>query len=249
MYHTGPYPSELAFSPDSKFVYTVHEGGHIDVFDRATFLHVEEMSTVFNSILYNINEIAVDKSGRFLFAGTQGKLLVLNTGRVADSEPAETYNGDFANGSLSGWTTSGSGSVEIVDLGGNFAVQLSTGSPVSLTQALNTPTESFALTFDYQFVSGEGHVDVLMGGQIIDTLPVAVGSMTTHSIAVDDPQFFDLTSADLTFTLDSQTSAQVQLDNIDIVTVPEPSAVALGIVAIAMVCQVYVLRRRMSRTV
>ncbi len=64
-FNTGPYPQALAFSPDDSTVYaSVHTGGGIEVFNANTFLSLgtipgPEVAT----------KVAVDSTGRYLFAG------------------------------------------------------------------------------------------------------------------------------------------------------------------------------------
>ena len=64
-FDTGPYPTSLAFSPDDSTVYaSVHTGGGIQVFNANTFL---PLGTISGPEL--ATKLAVDSTGRYLFAG------------------------------------------------------------------------------------------------------------------------------------------------------------------------------------
>lgn len=63
-FDTGPYPRQVAFSPDDLVVYAVHTAGEIDVFDANTFL---SLGTMFAS--GEASELTLDSTGRYLFAG------------------------------------------------------------------------------------------------------------------------------------------------------------------------------------
>jgi YVTN family beta-propeller protein len=62
---TGPYPQALAFSPDDSTVYaSVHTGAGIQVFNANTFLSLGTISGPEVA-----TKVAVDSTGRYLFAG------------------------------------------------------------------------------------------------------------------------------------------------------------------------------------
>jgi hypothetical protein len=65
VYVTGPYPQALAFSPDDLVVYaSVHTAAGIEVFNANTFLSVGTISGPEVA-----TKLAVDSTGRYLFAG------------------------------------------------------------------------------------------------------------------------------------------------------------------------------------
>ena len=83
-FNTGPYPREIAFSPDDKVAYTVHTTGRIDLFNTTTFL---SQGTILAS--GEASELALDSTGRYLFAsytdsfgGAFTGVRVFDTGRV-----------------------------------------------------------------------------------------------------------------------------------------------------------------------
>ncbi len=63
-FNTGPYPRQVAFSPDDQVVYAVHTAGEIDLFDANTFL---SLGTIFGS--GQAADLRTDSTGRYLFAG------------------------------------------------------------------------------------------------------------------------------------------------------------------------------------
>jgi YVTN family beta-propeller protein len=83
-FNTGPYPRQVAFSPDDLVVYAVHTAGEIDVFDANTFL---SLGTMFGS--GEGSDLTVDSTGRYLFAGYLDEFWgfagtrVFDTGRTA----------------------------------------------------------------------------------------------------------------------------------------------------------------------
>ena len=82
-FNTGPYPQALAFSPDDSTVYaSVHTGGGIQVFNANTFLSLgtipgPEVAT----------KVAVDSTGRYLFAGYTETFGDFRGTRVYDVSP------------------------------------------------------------------------------------------------------------------------------------------------------------------
>ena len=60
-FDTGPYPREVAFSPDDRVVYAVHTEGEINVFDANTFL---SLGGIFAS--GEASELKVDSTGRYI---------------------------------------------------------------------------------------------------------------------------------------------------------------------------------------
>jgi YVTN family beta-propeller protein len=79
---TGPYPAALAFSPDDSLVYaSVDTGSGIQVFDANTFLSLGTISGPEVA-----TKLAVDSTGRYLFAGYFVYYSVLGT-RVYDVSP------------------------------------------------------------------------------------------------------------------------------------------------------------------
>lgn len=79
---TGPYPEELAFSPDDKVAYTYTYTAGIAAFSTSTYLSV---GPTFPGAVGN--EMFVDPTGRYLFASGDTATAVYDTGRSVP-EPA-----------------------------------------------------------------------------------------------------------------------------------------------------------------
>jgi YVTN family beta-propeller protein len=95
-FNTGPYPQALAFSPDDLVVYaSVNTASGIKAFNANTFLSSGTISGPDVA-----SKLAVDPTGRYLFAGytdTFGGFtgtLVFDTGRIAQSTSTYDFNGD-----------------------------------------------------------------------------------------------------------------------------------------------------------
>jgi autotransporter-associated beta strand protein len=129
-------------------------------------------------------------------------------------------NGSFALGGLAAWTVAGPGLVSVVDLAQAawpYWARFTTGSPVSLYQAISTPAQAFNLGFDYQFETTSGSLDVLLNSVVLTTLdaPAALASgPSTFSVTVAATALLDQPSAVLEFRFDGPTGSQVLLSNI-----------------------------------
>lgn len=98
----------------------------------------------------------------------------------------------------------------------NIVAQLTTGSPVSLSQVVDTPASPFNLEFDYQFKTLTGQLQVLLNGAIVGTLdaPALLGvDFETASFLIDGP-LLSLSDVALEFRFGGPTGSTVLLDNI-----------------------------------
>jgi hypothetical protein len=98
-----------------------------------------------------------------------------------------------------------------------MAAQLQTGSPTSISQTVSTPAAPFNLSFDYQFETTFGTLEVAINDVVIGTFSAPAtlsGVMTTANLLVDNPALLGLTDAILRFTLDGDTGARILLDNV-----------------------------------
>jgi hypothetical protein len=100
----------------------------------------------------------------------------------------------------------------------NFVAQLTTASPVILSQttpgALNPSV--FDFTYDYLFRTTTGTLEVLLDGTVLDTLTAPMtlaSSFTTRSLMVDGSAIPG-TSHKLQFELDGPAGSQMLLDNV-----------------------------------
>lgn len=159
-------------------------------------------------------------------------------------------DGGFDEG-LDHWQQDGPGHAEPVteNVGqGNTAAQLTTGSPVSISQQVDTPDQAFRIAFDYAFRTAEGELDVQLAGQTLATLassldvdlhPDVIAPFEHFSLDVTDDALQGLTDAVFELAFDGPTGSQVLIDNVwvaPITAVPEPGALALlGVAGMAMV--------------
>ena len=82
-FNTGPYPQALAFSPDDSTVYaSVHTAAGIQIFNASTFL---ELGTISGPEV--ATRLAVDSTGRYLFAGYTETFGDFSGTRVYDVSP------------------------------------------------------------------------------------------------------------------------------------------------------------------
>lgn len=96
-------------------------------------------------------------------------------------------------------------------------VTMTTGSPVTLSQTVNTSAAAFNLEFDFLFTTVTGQLTVLLDGVALGfvTAPSVVGSsFTTASMPVNLPGLLNRTGVNLEFLLDGPTGSSVRLDNI-----------------------------------
>jgi uncharacterized membrane protein len=150
-----------------------------------------------------------------------------------------------------GWSSSGPGDAMVVTDptdGSNNLLQMTTGSPILVSQQVDTPAGDFAVAFDLLFTTDTGTLQVMIGTTLIAELvaPDTIASeLSPVQLIVDNPALFNLADVTLSFTLDGPTGSQALIDNIALqalVTVPEPASLALmGIAALGAV------RRRGSR--
>ena len=143
-------------------------------------------------------------------------------------------------GGIAGWNVSGLGSATLTTLGdGSKAALLTAGSPVTLSQLIDTPSDPFELLFEYEFLSTGGTLTVLLDGRNIGSFlapGVLVGGLTSLSLLVDNPLLLGQNALSLEFIFDGQTQSQLILDNVNaaVVVIPLPAAIALFASAITV---------------
>ena len=149
-------------------------------------------------------------------------------------------NAAFELGDLNGWSVQGPGTAAAVldplDAT-NFVAELTTGSPVSILQSLDTPGGPFSLDYDYWFQTATGTLNVYLNSVLIDTLTapsVLDGGFTNRSLLITDPTLWGLSRTSLLFDFDGPSGSQILLDNISMdassmSTIPEPSSLLLAL--------------------
>jgi len=135
-------------------------------------------------------------------------------------------NGDFQTGGLDDWDVTGPGTVEPVDTGGgNTAAKLTTGSPVTLGQLIDTADSPFEISFDYLFETVTGELDIVLNSIVLDTLlapSTLYSDFKQHTLQIFDPSLFGLAAVPLEFMFDGPSNSVVLLDNVVAESVPEP---------------------------
>jgi hypothetical protein len=151
-------------------------------------------------------------------------------------QPGLVSSSDFGQG-LAGWRISGGGTGKLVEdprAAGNWAVEMATGSPVTLGQSVDTPAQAFWVEFDYEFTKTDGFLTISLAGQVLDTLyapAVLAGDWTSYKLLVNDPALIGLANATLELTLNAAMVSQIRLDNISLTEIPEPSTLAMLILS------------------
>ena len=142
-------------------------------------------------------------------------------------------NGHFENrdDGLAGWTRSGAGTAQVSSGGGgDRQVQMTSGSPVSLTQQVDTPEGPVEILFDFQFVDGQGELIVLLDQMELARLKGEdYGQMDRmEKFTIRPAGKSSLKDVPLTFTFDAdQPGQQLNLDDVSLRIVPEPTTVCL----------------------
>jgi murein DD-endopeptidase MepM/ murein hydrolase activator NlpD len=141
---------------------------------------------------------------------------------IEDSLP-QIVNGIFRDARLEGWGIFGTQFVGTIPRFLNTSwAQLTAQSPVALYQAITTPDASFSLSFDHQFVTTTGTLDVLLDSVVLASInaPTTVpDDPSTFQLTVTDPLLFGLEDAVLAFRFDGPTDSQVLISNIVLTSV------------------------------
>ena len=137
-------------------------------------------------------------------------------------ERGEWYGGDFENGLDPSVAT---GDVSLVADPGdpsNTVVQLSTHSPATLSQEVDTPRGLFGLTFSADFLSSTGTFSILINDREVACFDAPGG--LPGGMLVDDRSLRGLNDAVVTFRLDGPdgTTSTLILDDIAFFELPEP---------------------------
>lgn len=153
----------------------------------------------------------------------------------------ETYiaNAGFDEGVLSNsWLVTGAGTAGIAGGLANYFARMVAGSPVTLSQNIDTLDTPMNLAFDFLFGDGSGVLEIWLDNEFISSLFAGdydLGAWQSVSIAITDSRFFGLLDIPLSFTYNGTSGTEFYLDNISLTgqriggvsSVPEPSTIVL----------------------
>jgi hypothetical protein len=132
-------------------------------------------------------------------------------------------NGTFASGKLTGWSFWGSGqAITAQTTPSTFSAILTSHSPAILYQTVSTPAGYFQVSFDYQFLTTTGTLDVLLDSVVLASInapETVVDAPTSFALTVTDPALFSLNNAALAFRYDGPADTQIQLSNLSLAAV------------------------------
>ena len=141
----------------------------------------------------------------------------------------QVVDGGFDLGLLR-WNTEGDGSAIAIDPDeAGKGIELSPGSPITLSQVLDTPDQTFDVSFDYRFITEDGSLHILLDGKTIAALNGAdIGSMDDYETKrLRLVNMTGLENTRLAFTFDGPAQSRIQLDNVSLRAIPEPASLAL----------------------
>lgn len=152
----------------------------------------------------------------------------------------------FADG-LGSWSPSGPGVVEVIidpDDEMNRFAQMTAGSPISISQTIDTPEDPFYIMVGYEFKTLDGFLDVslthrdgtktLIGH--LDAPSLLDPGMKSKAFRVTDSALLAADNVTLDLTFDGVTGSQIWIDEVTLSDVPEPRVsflFGLGLLLIA----------------
>jgi hypothetical protein len=94
--------------------------------------------------------------------------------------------------------------------------EMSTGSPVSMSQTVDTGDTAFQMRFHYKFESPTGELHVLLGDEELDLIsaPGSLKEVFQTAVLVVDGDLLNQTDVELQFLLDGPPGSTLLLDNI-----------------------------------
>jgi hypothetical protein len=222
-----------SFDPDHGVRLIARSGDtlHVGPGDNRVIANLYTVNSVNNSGMLSFSALFTDGSSGIFLARQQSQDFVANS--------------SFTSQDLSGWAVTGDGSAQAMETtpgSGQFAAQLTTGSPVDLSQSVDVPY-SGSLGFNYQFQTTTGTLSVYLNNELLDSIPAPaiLPSSFSHDTIALPADVRGLNDALLDFHFDGPSGSQVLVTN---VTVPEPGAVGLALTAIANAVALNRRRRR-----
>jgi hypothetical protein len=138
-----------------------------------------------------------------------------NTFEVAPELSEFIRNGRFDEGAdgLDHWAVVGGGTV---DVGPSFTTLTAPGTPVALTQIINTPNQSFQIIFDRRFMTSAGTLLISLNGLVIHKLAGSQDTWVREEIYVNDVSLMGLQGVEFKLELLPGSDAAAAVWNIGI---------------------------------
>ncbi len=165
--------------------------------------------------------------------GTWAEVISANAVRPLFVKIVEIVNPDFGQVLATGWNAYGTGLAQTVAYHSdpdNYVAELTSASPVMISQVLETPSQPFYLIFEYEFTTTSGTLEISLDSIVLGEITAPdelAGDLSTFTLYVLDPTILDLGEAIFEFQLNGEAGSQVLLDNITIQPVPEPATLSL----------------------
>ncbi len=183
-----------------------------------------------------------------------GSMQIAYTFITTDQLQDHVANGDFEGPSLSPWSSSGAGAGRLSSppqcLAGtlNQLLELEAGSPIEVSQTISTPADPFTLTFDYGFAQNSGTLEIWFQNTLVDQIDAAGLAMLFRSrvLSVSDPAILGQAAIPLRIVWNAASGDRAWIDNVKVLSVPEPNTSLLAIAALATVVAVRRFRSRMA---
>ena len=196
-FNTGPYPTEITFSPDGLTAYAIHTRREVKVFDTNSFLLKSIIKTEMESN-FNHYEMMVDSSGQKLFISDDSKINVYYTDyeRRFFNVGDVNHNGKFEPGESWSFVAKGTAKAALQSIKVQATLQNTDG--ISFTTSIHgsytgVGSPQFAFFVDGIEVGSESKPNYLVGQAI------------QYSFRVTNP--FSVTFGNVRVRLDNGTPA------------------------------------------
>ncbi|MBC7784783.1 MAG: N-acetylmuramoyl-L-alanine amidase, partial [Burkholderiales bacterium] len=136
-------------------------------------------------------------------------------------------NGNFSDGTFEGWLSGGLGEVNLAYINNANHAIYTTDSPVMLGQLLSTPDDPFTVSFDYQFLTTTGTLEVWLDSSLLgwlDAPAVLLDESSRFEVFVNDPALLGLQDVLFDFRFDGPTASKVAITNVDMEAITQSPA-------------------------
>jgi hypothetical protein len=228
----GDFGFGLAISDHGRVAWAEYDGTRSDVWTFVDGVATNITAGLFTSSIHAMQP-DINDQGQIVFTvvnGTYESDVYLWSNDAAESPTV--YNGHFDGNTFYGWdvATAGAATASLVLRDAdNYAARLVTGSPVTISQYVDTPSGEFYLSFDAKFESPTilASLDVLLNDDVIAHLDGVVGEFQSYQFLIDNVAMMNLDDATLSFRWDGDAGAVLLLDNVSLSAVPEPGTALL----------------------